>query len=52
MTILQFPTKKPTLHNITVSLEVEILEDGSVWWRVEDIKTVEYGEWVKLEGEG
>lgn len=51
MTILQFPTKKPNLHKITVKLEVETLEDGSVWWRVEDIKTGEYGEWVKLEGE-
>ena len=52
MTILQFPTKKSNLHKITVSFEVETLEDGSVWWRVEDIKTGEYGEWVKLEDEG
>ena len=51
MTILQLPTKKPNLHKITVTLEVETLEDGSVWWRVEDIKTGDYGEWVKLEGE-
>lgn len=46
---LQFPTKKYNLHKITVSFEVETLEDGSVWWRVEDIKTGEYGEWLKLE---
>lgn len=52
MTILQFPTKKSNLHKITVSLEVETLEDGSVWWRVEDIRTGEYGEWVKLEDKG
>ena len=51
MTILQFPTKKSNLHKITVILEVETLEDGSVWWRVEDIKTGEYGKWVKLEDE-
>lgn len=51
MIILQFPTKKASLHKITVSLEVETLEDGSVWWRVEGIKTGEYGEWVKLEDE-
>lgn len=51
MTILQFPTKKSNLHKITISFEVETLEDGSVWGRVEDIKTGEYGEWVKLEGE-
>lgn len=51
MTILQFPTKKSNLHKMTVALEVETLEDGSVWWRVEDIKTGEYGEWVKLEDE-
>ena len=51
MTILQFPTKKPTLQKITISFEVKNLEDGSVWWRVEDIKTGEYGEWVKLEDE-
>lgn len=49
MTILQFPTKKSNLHKITVKFEVEILEDGSAWWRVEDIKTGEYEEWVKLE---
>lgn len=51
MKILQFPTKKSTLQKITVSLQVETLEDGSVWWRAEDIKTGEYGEWVKLEDE-
>lgn len=51
MTILQFPTKKSTLQKITISFEVETLEDGSVWWRVEDIKTGVYGEWVKLEDE-
>lgn len=49
MTILQFPAKKSNLHKIIVSLEVETLEDGSVWWRVEYIKTGVYGEWVKLE---
>lgn len=52
MTVLQFPTKKSNMQRITVTLEVETLEDGSVWWRVGDIKTGEYGEWVKLEGEG
>lgn len=51
MTILQFPNKKSNLHKITVTLGVCTLEDGSVWWRVEDIKTGEYGEWVRLEGE-
>lgn len=51
MTTLQFPTKESNLQKITVKLEVETLEDGSVWWRVEDIKTGEYGEWVKLEDE-
>lgn len=51
MKILQLPTKKSNLYKMTVSLEVETLEDGSVWWRVEDIKTGKYGEWVKLEGE-
>lgn len=51
MTILQFPTNKSTLHKFLVTFEVEVLEDGSVWWRVEDINTGEYGEWVKLEGE-
>jgi len=51
MTILQFTNKKSNLHKITATLEVSTLEDGSVWWRVEDIKTGEYGEWVKLEGE-
>lgn len=51
MTILQFPTKKSNLHKISVRIEVETLEDGSVWRGVEDIKTGEYGEWVKLEGE-
>lgn len=51
MTILEFPTKKSNLQKITISFEVEILEDGSMWWRIEDIKTGEYGEWVKLEGE-
>lgn len=52
MTILQFPTKKSNLQKLLGTFEVETLEDGSVWWRVEDIKTGEYGEWVKLEGEG
>lgn len=51
MTILQFPTKKSNLHKFLVKLEVEALEDGSVWWRVEYINTGKYGEWVKLEGE-
>ena len=51
MTILYFPTKKSNLHKFLVKLEVEALEDGSVWWRVENIKTGEYGEWVKLEDE-
>ena len=49
MTILKFPTKKSNLHKITVTLGVCTLEDGFVWWRVEDIKRGEYGEWVKLE---
>lgn len=31
MKILQFPTKKSNLHKLLVKLEVEILEDGSVW---------------------
>lgn len=52
MTIVQFRTKKSNLHKITISFEVGTLEDGSVWWRVEDTKTGEYGEWVKLEDEG
>ena len=51
MITLQFPTKKSNLHKITVSIEVCTLEDVSMWWRVEDIKTREYGEWVKLEDE-
>lgn len=51
MTILQLPTKKSNLHKLLVKLQVETLEDGSVWWRLEDIKTSEYREWVKLEDE-
>ena len=57
MTILQFPTKnicksKDVYKTLKVRFQTETLEDGSVWWRVEDIKTGEYGEWVKLEDEG
>lgn len=51
MTILQFPTKKSNLHKFLVKLEVEALEDGSVWSRVEDINTGDYGKWVKFEDE-
>lgn len=49
MSIVQFPTKKPDIHEFKVRLDVEVLEDGSVWYRVENLKTGIYGEWVKTE---
>lgn len=49
VSIVQFPTKKPDIHEFKVRLDVEVLEDGSVWYRVENLKTGIYGEWVKTE---
>lgn len=49
MNIVQFPTKKPKIHEFKVRLDVEVLEDGAVWYRVENLKTGTYGEWTKME---
>lgn len=45
--ILQF--KRPcTLSTISVELQTDVLEDGSVWYRFGDIKTGEWVEWERL----
>ncbi len=49
MNIVRFPTKKPDIHEFKVRLDVEVLEDGSIWYRVENLKTGSYGEWIKME---
>jgi len=49
MSIVQFPTKKPSIHEIKVRIDVAVLEDGSMWYRVENLKTGEFGDWIKNE---
>lgn len=49
MSVLQFPTKKTNVHEIRVRLEVDVLEDGSQWYRIENLKTKAFGEWIKME---
>lgn len=49
MNVVQFPIKKPNIHEIKVRLDVEVLENGSIWYRVENLKTGTYGEWIKNE---
>lgn len=45
--ILQF--KRPcTVSSITIEYQTDILEGGSVWYRMVDIKTGEWMEWEKL----
>jgi len=47
--ILQFP--KRNISTITIDIQTTILEDGSIWYRLTDIKSGEWCGWVKLEEE-
>lgn len=49
MSIIQFPKKKASIFEIKLRMDVEVLEDGSLWWRVENLKTRTYGEWIRYE---
>lgn len=46
--ILQFPKRNST---ITIDIQTTILDDGSIWYRLTDIKTGGWCEWIKLEEE-
>lgn len=45
--ILQFP--KRNISTITIDIQTTILEDGSIWYRLTDIKSGGWCEWTKLE---
>lgn len=44
-------TRPCTISQITIQIrcQADVLEDGSVWYRFEDIKTGEWMEWDMLE---
>ncbi len=41
--------KKKKISEMYVEFQWEILEDGSIWYRVKEISRKEWGEWIKLE---
>jgi hypothetical protein len=45
--ILHFP--KRNISTITIDIQTAILDDGSVWYRLTDIKDGGCCEWIKLE---
>lgn len=47
--ILQF--RKRNISTISIEVETTTLEDGSVWYRLTDIESGGWCEWVKLEEE-
>lgn len=48
--IIQFP-KRSFVSEITVDIETTMLENGEIWYRLTDIKTGKWYDWVKLEEE-
>lgn len=46
--VLQFKPK-PKKFNITISVDCEILEDGSAWWRYKLNTEQEWSEWEKVK---
>ena len=45
--ILQF--RKQNISTITIDIQTTILEDGSIWYRLTDIKSGGWCAWIKLE---
>lgn len=41
--------KKSKVSKIDIQMQVEVLEDGSLWYRWCDPKTAKYVEWRKWE---
>lgn len=41
--------KKPNISKIEIQIETCILEDGSLWYRVQDIKTGKPWEWYRID---
>jgi hypothetical protein len=50
--VLQFPSKKSAIHEILVTIETTLLEDGTQWYRIGNVKTGEWGDWIKSGGDG
>lgn len=48
--VVALPTKKFSIGEIKVRIDMDVLEDGSIWYRVENIKTGVFGEWIKNGG--
>lgn len=46
--ILQFPKKGKKLISITLEVQTEILEDGSLWMRTKLNIDKEWGEWERV----
>ena len=51
MSVIQFPTPTRETASFSIEIQTTILEDDSIWYRLTDIKTGGWGEWIKLEGE-
>lgn len=51
MNIIQFPVRKPKVQEFKFRVQADVMEDGYVWYRVEDLKTGTFGEWIKIEDE-
>lgn len=49
MNIIQLPTLKQKTSSFNIEIQTTILEDDSIWYRLTDIKTGGWGEWIKLE---
>lgn len=51
MNIIKFPTPARKISSFGIEIQTTILEDDSIWYRLTDIKTGGWGEWIKLEEE-
>lgn len=43
------PLKKPKVSKVDIQMQIEVLKNGSLWYRWLDPKTSEYVEWRKWE---
>jgi len=44
-----FKLPKRSITTITIDMQTTILEDGSIWYRLTDIKNNDWCEWIKIE---
>lgn len=47
--IIHYNFKRPLVTQYYCNVEACALEDGSVWYRLQDVKTGRFGDWIKIE---